>query len=436
MRGLTSTIILLVALAGLGGYIYFVESKREPTDAAAKAKAFELTAENIDELQIRNATGGTSRVRREGGVWKLVEPVKADADNGVVGSVTSNLASLEVQRVVEESPKDLAQYGLNPARIEVGFRLRDQKDFQRLLVGEKTPTGGDLYAKRANENRVILVASFLDSILNKTALELRDKTILKVDRDKAQGLDVVHGATTIQFVKNGLDWRIVKPFTARAEYGPTEGLLTKLTSTNMLSVISEGGDLAPYGLDHPSLSIAVLAGSSRATLLLGKLGKDNTYFAKDASRPVVFSVEQSLYNDFTKDVSTFRRKDLFDARSFSANWIELQRGATTVVFQKTTADGKDTWRNAAGQTFDTAKVDDVLTKLSNLQAQSFQSAAHPSLANPVLVATIRFDESKTETVTFGRSGKDVFASRSEDAGAARIDTTGFDVAMKAVDGLK
>ena len=167
MRGLTSTIVLLVVLAGLGGYIYFVESKREPADATAKPKAFELTAESIDELQIRNATGATSRVRREGGSWKLVEPVTADADNGIVGTVTTNLASLEVQRVVDENPQDLAQYGLNPARIEVGFRLRDQKDFQRLLVGDKTPTGGDFYAKRPNENRVFLIASFLDAILNK-----------------------------------------------------------------------------------------------------------------------------------------------------------------------------------------------------------------------------------------------------------------------------
>ena len=125
MRGLTSTIILLVALAGLGGYIYFVESKREPTDAAAKAKAFELTAENIDELQIRNATGGTSRVRREGGVWKLVEPVKADADNGGVGSVTSNLASLEVQRVVEESPKDHSDRHTDRKNVARQFRFWD-----------------------------------------------------------------------------------------------------------------------------------------------------------------------------------------------------------------------------------------------------------------------------------------------------------------------
>ena len=50
--------------------------------------------------------------------------------------------------------------------------------------------------------------------------------------------------------------------------------------------------------------------------------------------------------------------------------------------------------------------------------------------------TVRFDENKTESVTFGRSGNDVFAGRSDEPGAAKVDAGVFDEAMKAVDGLK
>jgi len=227
MRGLTSTIVLLVVLGGLVGYIYFVDSRNETPDPNAKPKAFELTAENIEELQFKSPDGQTARVQRVGDDWQLVEPVKTDADDGVVGTVTSNLGTLEVQRVVEESPTDLAPYGLNPPRIDVAFRLRDQKDFQRLLVGEKTPTGGDLYAKRAEEKRVILISSFLDSIFAKTPFELRDKTILRFERDKADAVEILSGTNSLQFARNGTDWRIVKPAQARADYAATEGLLTR-----------------------------------------------------------------------------------------------------------------------------------------------------------------------------------------------------------------
>jgi hypothetical protein len=250
-------------------------------------------------------------------------------------------------------------------------------------------------------------------------------------------VEIAKGTSTTQFARNGSDWRIVKPVTARADYAAAEGLLTRLSSTNMLKVISESGDdLRMYGLDRPSVTASVTAGSSRATLLLGRMSDDGGYYAKDASRPAVFTVEQALATDLGKDISEFRRKDLFDARSFNANRIEVRRGSDTVAFEKREADGKTTWTSAAGQNVDTAKVEDVLTKLSNLRANSFEAAAAPSLKTPVAAVTVRFDESKMESVTFGRSGNDVFAARSDEPGAAKVDTSSFDEAIKAVDALK
>ena len=364
MRGLRSTILLLLVLGGLVGYIYFVDAKRGPADADAKPKVFvELSPDNIEEIQIRNGSGETSRVQRVGENWRLDEPNKADADAGVMGTVTSNLASLEVQRVVDENPTDLAQYGLNPARIDVAFRLKDQKDFQRLLVGEKTPTGGDLFAKRPDEDRVFLISSFLDAIFNKTPFDLRDKVVLKFERDKADGIEVVDGSTTLQFAKSGTDWRLVTPVAVRADYAASEGLMTRLSSTQMQKIVApEAGDLKAYGLDRPALTATVLSGSSKATLLIGRAGEGGR-FAKDAARPEVFMVEESLFTDLAKDLPEYRRKDMFDARSFTADRIDTRRGDETLAFEKG-SDGKETWRNAAGQNIDTAKVEDLLTKLS------------------------------------------------------------------------
>ena len=56
MRGLTSTLILVVVLAGLGGYIYFVDSKRPAASAdgssATKEKVFTVEADKINELRV------------------------------------------------------------------------------------------------------------------------------------------------------------------------------------------------------------------------------------------------------------------------------------------------------------------------------------------------------------------------------------------------
>ena len=49
MRGLKSTIALLVVLVGLVAYIYFVDSKKPASDAPeTKAKAFTVDTDQIE----------------------------------------------------------------------------------------------------------------------------------------------------------------------------------------------------------------------------------------------------------------------------------------------------------------------------------------------------------------------------------------------------
>ena len=74
------------------------------------------------------------------------------------------------QRVVDEKPADLKGFGLDPARIDVRFKVKGQNAERRVLLGDKTPTGGDLYAKLPDSPRVFLVASYLEPTFNKSTV--------------------------------------------------------------------------------------------------------------------------------------------------------------------------------------------------------------------------------------------------------------------------
>jgi uncharacterized protein DUF4340 len=436
MRGLRSTIVLAVILAGLVGYIYYLNKHGETNTTDTKEKPFaQVSADDVEEIQIK-AQGDTSRVQKSSGTWKLVEPAAADADASELSSITSSLAAVDIQSVVDEKPSDLKQYGLDPARVEVSFRVKGQKDSRRIFFGDKTPTGGDLYAKLPDQPRVFLVSSFLDSTFNKSTFALRDKAILKFERDKADGLELTSGKTSVEFAKSGSEWKIVKPVAARADYGAIEGAIERLSSAQMQAVIApETDNLKQYGLDQPSATMVVKLGSSRAILMLGRTS-NAVVFAKDLSRPMIFTVAPTVQTDVIKDVGEYRRKDLFDFRSFTANHVELKRGAESFAFEKAKGkDGKEVWRNAAGKDVDMTKIEDLLTKVSSLRAQLFQPAVHPSLRMPALTVVARFDN-RSETVTFGRAGGDVFASRPDEPGAAKLEASSFDEAMKALDAMK
>jgi len=437
MRGLKSTIALLVVLIGLVAYIYFVDSKKPASGAPeAKAKAFTVDADQIEEIQIKPASGEASRVQKTNGTWQLTEPEKADADQGQVSNAATSLATLEINRVVDENPSDLSQYGLSPPKSEITFRAKGQKDVHQLLLGEKSATGGDLYAKTPDQKRVFLIAAYLENTFERTPFDLRDKAVLKFDQSKADGIEIVHDGTTA-LAKTGSEWALTKPYKARADFSSAEAVLTSLSSLQMQKIVeNDAKDLAKYGLDKPDVTITVNAGSTRASLAVGKK-EGESFYARDLSRPLVFTIAAMSATDLQKDTSTLRRKDMFDGRSFNTTRVELKRGGETLAFDKSKGkDGKDVWKNAAGKDVDATKVEDMLTKLSNVRAQLFQDRVDPALKMPTLVATLKLDNNTTETVTFARNGNAVLASREGEPGSATVEVMPFNDAMTAIDAVK
>ena len=123
--------------------------------------------------------------------------------------------------------------------------------------------------------------------------------------------------------------------------------------------------------------------------------------------------------------------------NFNTARVELKRGNETLVFEKSKGkDGKDVWKNAAGKEVDTAKVEDMLTKLSNIRANLFQDRVDPVLKMPTLVATLKLDNNMMETVAFARNGNAVLANRADEPGSATVEVMAFNDAMTAIDAIK
>lgn len=444
MRGLRSFILLSVVLIGLGSYAYFVESKRDPSDADKKDKVFAVQADKIDEITVKSESGEQTTLKKSGSDWQIAQPVAAQPDSAEVSGLTSNLTSIEVVRVIDENPGDLAEYGLAQPRIEVAFKTGS--DEHRLQIGRKTPPGTDLYAKLANQKRVFLIPSYLEGTFNKKTFDLRDKTVLKLERDKIDRLAISTPSRNVEFAKENGEWHMTAPREARADFTSVDGLVSRLHTLQMKSLVApEGGNPSEYGLDKPKATIRLGSGSSLATLLIGKSSGEGTDYAKDQSRPAVFDIEASVAEDATKDPAEFRQKDLFDARAFNTTRVEIARGAETVAFEKVKSKNKDgqdeeKWRQVApaAKDADQTKVDNLIAAVTGARATGFvESTAKTGLDKPELAVTIKFDEAKREEkVAFARTGSDGFASRTGEPGAAKVDIAAIENIVKSLDALK
>lgn len=444
MRGLRSLIVLVLIAIPIGWFTWRESQRPAGDDTPAKGKVFAVEADQIQEIAITSPSGDETRLQKDGDKgWQIVAPVAADPDVSEVASLTSSLSSLEIQRVVDENPPNLEEYGLAEPRLRVTFKTGSGE--HALLVGGKTPPGTDLYAKRGSDASVFLIPSYLESTFDKGTFDLRDKSVVKVDREKLDAIEVTAGGRTLRFGKAGDEWQIAAPLQARGDFSTIEGLVSRLSGLQMKAVVDEA-EAAKVSFEKPAATAKLGTGSSQATVVIGGEAAEGTVYARDLSRPLVFTIDSSILEELKKDLSEYRQKDLFDARSFNATRLEVTRGGETHVFEKATAknaEGQDEqkWRQLAPQArdLDGPAFDTLLSAITGVRATTFvdDAAAKKALASPELTALVRFDDGKKEErVTFARAGSDAYASRAGDPGAAKIEASALDSIVKALQELK
>lgn len=445
MRGLRTFILLVVIAIPLGWFVYRDYNKPAGEDGPKKDKVFSgVEADKIDEITVRSESGESTRLQKSGADWQIVAPVTAPTDSGEVSGLTTNLSTLEIERIVDENPPDLKEYGLAQPRIEVRFKAGGQE--RTLQIGQKTPPGTDLYAKRAADKAVFLIPSHLESTFNKGTFDLRDKSVVKVDRDKLDVFEISTAGRTTRFVRPSGEWQLAAPVQGRADFSAVEGLVSRVSGLQMKSVVEDTVDAKKFGLEKPAATVKLGAGSSQATLAIGGPAGEGTVYARDLSRPIVFTVESSILDELKKDPSEFRQKDLFDARSFNATRVEIARGGQTYAFEKAKVKNKEgqeeeKWRQLSPQArdLDQASFDALLSAITSTRATGFVDAATAAkaMASPELTATIKFDEGKKEErVSFAKSGADAYAARAGEPGAAKIEAGSLDSITKALQELK
>ena len=450
MRGLKTAIGLLVVLGGLFAYIYFVSWKQPADDTSSKLeKVFTgLQADKIDEIHVHSESGDSTVLQKDKEGWKITDPLMTAAQDSEASGIASALSQLEVARVVDENPASLVDYGLGAPRIEIQFKAAGDKDFKTLQIGQKTPAGGNLFAKRGSDKKVFTIPSFQEQTFNRSTFDLRDKTAMKFDRDKVDRVEITADNKTLDLEKSGGDWKIVKPVQALSDSTATDGLIGKLQSAQMKSIVSENpsaADLKKYGLDKPAATVTLGLGSAKASLLVGGKSGDGSLYAKDASKPLVMTLDATLLDDFKKGADDYRKKDLFAFRAYDANRIEITRGGQTVAFDKVKGakpEDEDKWQRAGSGgakpvDADKEKMSVLLAKLESIRAASFvDSTAKTGLDSPVMTVYAKFDDGKKEErVTFGKSGTDVYASRPGEPGAAKVSPMEFDDINKKLDEL-
>jgi hypothetical protein len=441
------TALLALLAAGLGAYIYFVESKKPaPTgdDAKPKEKVFAFDKAKAKEVSF-TAGGETIKLVKEGEAWKMTSPMAVGADTSAVESILTSLETLETDEVVVESASNLKDFGLETPEKTVTV-APDGGAPLTLLVGAKLADGSGIYAKTPDKTRIFTVSSYSLSSLDKKPFDLRDRDLLHVKRDNVKSLEITGPEGAYALAKSDQnEWTFTKPIATQAGRWSVDGLVGTLEGLRMESVAAEEAkDLKKFGLDKPARTVTLsLTDGGTKTLLLGSSAGDKKWHAKEASSSLVAVVPGAVVDDLAKGMGELRAKRLLEVATYETEGFDVTAEGATKTYAKTTVKddkGFDAakWKRTApdAKDLETSKVEDALFKIGGIEVAEFidqpKGPEAYGLDAPVFTLVVRSGAGKGEQkLELGKKDGVFYARRPNDSSILKVDATKSEELVKA-----
>lgn len=401
-KSLLTTLVLLVAAAGIGAFAYWGVDLKQQKEAAAKEASkllFHFARKDVTRLEVV-AKGTDTVLARQGSGWKIVAPVAADADQATVSALLDKVHDLRFKKVVDEHPAAYNDYGLVPPSTRVQITLADQKRFT-VELGATNGFDGSLYFRTADAPRLLLGDAAIQYALQKSLLDLRDKALVHFADTRyadvqqvavttpALSYTLLHGA--------GGDWTLTHSSgegsgslaaPEKADRQTVEALLSALNNQKATGIFDGVRDLSKYGLDRPRDTVTLTMGKDHAveTLLFGEVGdkaarhhylvRQGTSTVEEIQPSVIEAIEKKLFDLEDKQVVSFnrdqvRKLDVFDPGGLQVEITRSQGKPSTPGGYAPEEFAIVKPRRAKALTW---KVSSALYGLSGMRAAAFASA--------------------------------------------------------------
>ncbi len=430
-RGLTIAAALLALLAGALWWSNKDKAKEVTKPSAdAPPKILALTDADVRKLELKKRGGDDTVVQKNGsGKWEIASPKPYAADQDAAGSLVSSASSVTSDRLVDDKPTDLKQFGLDNPSLELDITAKNGKT-QKLLLGDDAPGGSSTYAKLEGDPRVFTVASFTKTGLDKTTKDLRDKRLLTFDQDKLSRVELAVKKNEIEFGRSKDEWQILKPKPLRADGLQVEELVRKLKDAKMdLAVSDEDAKkaAASFTSGTPIGTVKVTDASGTQELQIHKKGDD--FFGKSSAAEGYYKLPADLGSAVDKSVDDFRNKKLLDFGFNEPTKVEMHANGKTYSFQK----AGEKWLSN-GKEMDSTSVQSFLDKVRDLAAAKFVESGFTA---PAIDLSVTSNGGKrTEKVLIAKAGDKYVAQRENEPSFYELEAKTVDELSKAAGDVK
>lgn len=435
------TVWMTALLAGVVLYNYLIDAPAEKKQKDDKERAEKILPFETDEVEgFRLVKKGQTihLKRKQPDGWELLEPVKAKANSEDVSAFLSLFQATRSNRIVEESAKDLAIYGLREPSLKITLALKDRGE-KTVLVGDDHPMNQDLYIKREEENKVLLAAAKRKDI-DKSVSDFRDRNLLDFKAEEIAEIQFQRSGKSFSLNKRNEQWEIVDEVKFKGSNDEIMSFLRKVQKFEVKKFIDENPEsFESYGLDAPSQQVTLKTGAQgkSMTLLVGGKMEDQGFHGKVADAKNVVLFGNQLVKDLSKKPVDFISKTLFEFQEKDVAEIQLRTPEKEILVARNKRDAsKWTIEKPVESAADSTAVNSLLFDLKGARVAEFLTTAIKNprlhgLDEPKRVLTVVMGGEKTWTLELGNRSfdeKHFFAGRTGDE-------TVFTIAPETIDKL-
>jgi Domain of unknown function (DUF4340) len=228
--------------------------------------------------------------------------------------------------------------------------------------------------------------------------------------------------STVTLKREGDAWQILAPVKARGDRGPIDETVTSIVTARMdREIEADPKVLGDFGLDRPAAEATLkLKDGKQIGLILGAKSPTGVWvYAREAGKPAVFVVGDSVLRDTTRPVAEFRDKTVLAFDQKDVTGLEIDTRDEKIALEQ--ADGRWKLTRPRPLPADADTVRDFLEKLRAARVKEFAADAPRSLEPFGLDKPVRLDvqtgrdkDRATKTLLVGRADpakKGVFAMR-------------------------
>ncbi|MCX6356627.1 MAG: DUF4340 domain-containing protein [Candidatus Aureabacteria bacterium] len=287
--------------------IYQVLNK-EANDLRDKA-LIEFEPEGLSKVLIAHA-GKRVELAQEGNYWRVAQPIQAPGDPDKIGAMLRKIKYLHVRDFTEDTPKDLAKYGLDSPAYEITLWDRKDQAARTLRIGKEAEKNV-VYARRDGVDAVVTVNDDLLKELGRAPGEFRDEKVTRLAQGAVEEIRITKGDNALLLGKSGEKWEIREPEKKDADGTQVRNLLRAVTELKSTAfAIPKAGELDGYGLGKDAMQLTLKPKTGEAeTILIGKKSGGKVY-VKRSNAPDVLTVDAGFLKECVTDPARFVKKEV------------------------------------------------------------------------------------------------------------------------------